>query len=108
MALEGKKLQTEGLPKLGREDLSVRAVVKWRAAALGWYKAQGLQDYTVAEMLPDGATAENIRSGFRYVLAGIECPQLRDAIAEEASTGPEAWAFIAREFLHGRDEQTIL
>ena len=54
MAIEGKKLQIEGIPKLGEQDLSVRAVVRWRAATAGWFKAQGLEEYTVARALPLG------------------------------------------------------
>ena len=108
MALEGKKLILEGMPKLSASDLSVKAVVKWRAAISGWFKSQGLENYTIAGSLPDKVTDEQIRAGLRYVLAGIESQQLRDAISEEAQTGPQAWAFIAQEFLHGRDEQTVL
>ena len=104
MAIEGKKLQIEGIPKLGEQDLSVRAVVRWRAATAGWFKAQGLEEYTVARALPLGATPEQRRMGLRYVLAGIESAELKDAIADEANDGPSAWQFIANEFLHGRDE----
>ena len=95
MAVEGKKLILEGMPKLAAEDLSVKAVVKWRAAVTGWFKSQGLEEYTISASLPDKVTDEQIRAGLRYVLAGIESQQLRDAISEEAQTGPEAWAFIA-------------
>ena len=90
MALEGKKLQLEGLPKLGENDLSVRAVVKWRAAALGWFKAQGLEDYTIATTLPTNAPEEKVRMGLRYVMAAIESLHLQGAIAEEARDGPSA------------------
>ena len=77
MALEGKKLILEGMPKLAAEDLSVKAVVKWRAAITGWFKSQGLEDYTISASLPDKVTTEQIRAGLRYVLAGIEPQQLR-------------------------------
>ena len=87
MALEGKKLILEGMPKLAAEDLSVKAVVKWRAAVTGWFKSQGLEEYTISASLPDKVTDEQIRAGLRYVLAGIESQQLRDAISEEAQTG---------------------
>ena len=47
MALEGKTVILEGMPKLAVEDLSVEAVVKWRAAVTGWFKSQGLEEYTI-------------------------------------------------------------
>ena len=90
--------------------MSARAVVQWRAAARGWFRAQGMEEFTigVAGTLPRDATEEQLKNGFRYVVAGIESTALKDAITADAKTGPEAWAFIEREFLHGRDEQTIL
>ena len=62
----------------------------------------------MARALPVGSTPEQRRMGLRYVLAGIESAELKNAIADEANDGPSAWQFIADEFLHGRDEQTIL
>ena len=108
MSLDGRKLYTDGLPELAEEDLSVRAVVKWRAAALAWFRTQGLEEYTTAEYLSEHATEEQRRMGLRYIAAAVKSPQLRNAIARSANSGPEAWTFIAREFLHGRDEQAVL
>ena len=107
MATEIPKLQLAGAFNLVK-NASPEQILEFILRGRPFYQELNIEAYTTGP-LPGGgaAAAEMIALGKRYILATIECPDIR-SLLQPIANGPAIFAYINTHLLGGRDEQAII